>query len=98
MCLNCCNSPSTGNSVNQSFAYSQPPAIQSQVSLHEPEELEPEMIIAEEIVLCSESEDSASDVSFCNSEGSQQTDVTVKMIVLHVLIVIVSFGSCPKPV
>ena len=56
------------NLADPSSSSSQPLPVSSvplQLSLYEPEESEQEMIIAEEIVVCSESEDSASDASFC---------------------------------
>lgn len=62
------------NPADPCSSSSQPLAIRSEVSLYESEEFEQEMIIAEEIVLCSESEDLASDASFCSSDVSQDVN------------------------
>ena len=62
------------NPADPCSSSSQPLAIPSEVSLYESEEFEQEVIIAEEIVLCSESEHLASDASFCNSDVSQDVN------------------------
>ena len=86
------------NPADPCSSSSQPLAIRSEVSLYESEEFEQEMIIAEEIVLCSESEDLASDASFCSSDVSQDVNSELNYYINRFT---KSYGiswSCPKPV
>ena len=86
------------NPADPCSSSSQPLAIRSEVSLYESEEFEQEMIIAEEIVLCSESEDLASDASFVALTSHRMLIVKRNYYINRFTKSYGIIWSCPKPV